>query len=221
MPNYMEKIQTDITANMRGILVDWLVEVTEEYKLIPDTLYLAVSYIDRFLSMNCIVRKRLQLLGVVSMLIAAKYEEIRLPNVDDFCCITDYTYKKSDVVKMEADVLKSLNFVMGSPTLKTFLRKFISNVQRGNVGGGRNLRGGQVRSMDRGVMVGGSRRVVSMEGLNMGKADLNMGMRGKRRSTDAPNMGMMRKRRREGTSNQAWSSPPQAALRRGSDDDDE
>lgn len=68
--DYMEKVQRDVTANMRGILVDWLVEVSEEYKLQSDTLYLTVSYIDRFLTANVLTRQRLQLLGVSSMLIA-------------------------------------------------------------------------------------------------------------------------------------------------------
>ena len=45
--NYMEK-QPDITMNMRQILVDWLVEVSEEYKLQTETLHLAVNYIDRY-----------------------------------------------------------------------------------------------------------------------------------------------------------------------------
>lgn len=68
--DYIEKVQKDVTANMRGILVDWLVEVAEEYKLQSDTLYLTVSYIDRFLSTNASNRQRLQLVGVSSMLIA-------------------------------------------------------------------------------------------------------------------------------------------------------
>lgn len=51
-----------------------------------------------------------------------KYEEINPPHVDDFCYITDNTYSKDEVVKMEADVLKSLRFEMGNPTVKTFLR---------------------------------------------------------------------------------------------------
>lgn len=71
MPNYLEKVQKEITANMRGVLVDWLVEVAEEYKLLPDTLYLAISYIDRFLSLNVVHKQKLQLLGVSSMLIAS------------------------------------------------------------------------------------------------------------------------------------------------------
>ncbi|XP_023546574.1 putative cyclin-A3-1 [Cucurbita pepo subsp. pepo] len=129
IPNYLEKVQTDISANMRGVLVDWMVEVAEEYKLGSDTLYLSISYIDRFLSMNIINRQRLQLLGVSSMLIASKYEEITPPHVEDFCYITDNTYRRDEVVKMEADILKSLNFEMGNPTAKTFLRRFTNVAQ--------------------------------------------------------------------------------------------
>ncbi|XP_060173388.1 G2/mitotic-specific cyclin C13-1-like [Lycium barbarum] len=124
LSDYLEKVQKDVTANMRGVLVDWLVEVAEEYKLLVDTFYLAVSYIDRFLSVNVIPRQRLQLLGVASMLIAAKYEEIKPPHAKDFSYITANTFTKKDVVKMEASVLQSLKFEMGNPTAKTFLRRF-------------------------------------------------------------------------------------------------
>ncbi|KAI3991193.1 hypothetical protein MKX01_022414, partial [Papaver californicum] len=71
IPDYIEKIQKDITATMRGVLVDWLVEVAEEYKLVSDTLYMTVSYIDRYLSSNALNRQKLQLLGVSCMLIAS------------------------------------------------------------------------------------------------------------------------------------------------------
>lgn len=71
MIDYIEKIQKDVTSTMRGVLVDWLVEVAEEYKLLSDTLHLAVSYIDRFLSLKTVNRQRFQLLGVTSMLIAS------------------------------------------------------------------------------------------------------------------------------------------------------
>ncbi|CAK9169239.1 unnamed protein product [Ilex paraguariensis] len=58
------------------------------------------------------------------MLIASKYEEINSPHVEDFCYITHNTYSKEEVVKMEVDLLKSLKFKMGNPTIKTFLRRF-------------------------------------------------------------------------------------------------
>lgn len=69
--DYIQKVQRDVNASMRGVLVDWLVEVAEEYKLVSDTLYFSVSYIDRFLSLNDLTRQKLQLLGVASMLVAS------------------------------------------------------------------------------------------------------------------------------------------------------
>ncbi|KAJ0009774.1 hypothetical protein Pint_33743 [Pistacia integerrima] len=130
LANYMEKVQTDISLNMREILVDWLVEVAEEYKLVSDTLYVAVAYVDRFLSFQALTRNKLQLLGVCCMLIASKYEEIIPPRVEDFCYVTDNTYTKEEVVEMEEGVLKFLNFEVSTPTIKNFLRVFTGVTQQ-------------------------------------------------------------------------------------------
>ncbi|XP_057845779.2 cyclin-A1-4 isoform X2 [Cryptomeria japonica] len=127
--NYMEEIQEDINASMRGILIDWLVEVAEEYKLVPDTLYLTVTYIDRYLSKNVVNRQRLQLLGVTCMLVASKYEEICAPQVEEFCYITDNTYFRDEVLQMESKVLQHLNFELSTPTIKCFLRRFVRAAQ--------------------------------------------------------------------------------------------
>ncbi|CAH1963548.1 unnamed protein product [Acanthoscelides obtectus] len=67
---YMKK-QPDVTSNMRTILVDWLVEVAEEYRLTTETLYLAVNFIDRFLSYMSVVRAKLQLVGTAAMFLAS------------------------------------------------------------------------------------------------------------------------------------------------------
>ncbi|XP_051139328.1 cyclin-A1-1-like [Andrographis paniculata] len=127
--NFMEKIQTDINSSMRAILIDWLVEVAEEYRLVPDTLYLTVNYIDRYLSGNAMDRQRLQLLGVACMMIASKYEEICAPQVEEFCYITDNTYFREEVLQMESDVLNYLKFEMTAPTTKCFLRRFFRAAQ--------------------------------------------------------------------------------------------
>ena len=70
-PDYFQKVQKYISPKMRAVLVDWLVEVAEEFKLHAETLHLAVSYVDRFLTMNVVTRDKLQLLGVTAMLVAA------------------------------------------------------------------------------------------------------------------------------------------------------
>ncbi|XP_011351925.1 cyclin-A1 isoform X2 [Ooceraea biroi] len=126
-PGYMKK-QPDITYSMRSILIDWLVEVVQEYRLHNETLYLAVSYIDRFLSYMSVVRSKLQLVGAAAMFIAAKYEEIYPPDVNEFVYITDDTYTKTQVIRMENLILRVLAFDLTVPTPLTFLMKFcVSN----------------------------------------------------------------------------------------------
>lgn len=97
---YMQK-QTDINEKMRAILVDWLIEVHYKFKLLPETLFLTVNLIDRFLDKETIHRTKLQLVGVTAMLIASKYEEIYAPEVKDFVYITDRAYQKDEILKQE------------------------------------------------------------------------------------------------------------------------
>ncbi|XP_068322206.1 cyclin-A3-1-like [Pyrus communis] len=123
-PSYMGRVQNDISPNMREILVDWLVEVAEEYQLATDTLYLTVSYLHRYLSSYAVSRSKLQLLGVSCMFVASKYEEICHPRVEDFCYVTDSTYMVEEMLEMERDVVKCLNSDTGPPTTKNFLRLF-------------------------------------------------------------------------------------------------
>ena len=89
--------QPDITLSMRSVLVDWLVEVVDEFSLQQSTLYLAVSLIDRFLSGMSVLRGKLQLVGSTAMYIAAKLEEIYPPELSDFAYITDNTYTHQQV----------------------------------------------------------------------------------------------------------------------------
>lgn len=120
---YMKR-QPDITTSMRSILVDWLVEVAEEYKLHRETLFLAVNYIDRFLSQMSVLRAKLQLVGAASMFLAAKYEEIYPPEVKEFVYITDNSYTNSQVLRMEHLILKVLSFDVAVPTINCFCEKF-------------------------------------------------------------------------------------------------
>lgn len=73
--------QTDINERMRAILIDWLIKVHHRLMLMPETLYLTVYIIDQYLSMENVLRKELQLVGVSAMLISCKYEEIWAPLV--------------------------------------------------------------------------------------------------------------------------------------------
>jgi hypothetical protein len=103
--NFMEH-QSDINTAMRTILVDWLIEVADEYKMNDETLFLSVQYVDRFLSTVNVTRSKLQLLGTTCIYIAAKYEEMYPPALDEFSFITDNTYETKHILRMEQIVMK-------------------------------------------------------------------------------------------------------------------
>ncbi|XP_028408275.1 G2/mitotic-specific cyclin-A-like [Dendronephthya gigantea] len=127
-PNFMSG-QPLINKSMRAILVDWLVEVAEEYHLVPETLFLTVNYIDRFLSSNVIIDpSKLQLVGVSCMLIASKLEEIYPPEISEFVFITNSTYTGDEVRQMEHVILKSLVFDLAVPTALSFLERYEKSV---------------------------------------------------------------------------------------------
>jgi cyclin B len=119
-PNYMS-FQNDINEKMRAILLDWLIEVHLKFKLMPETMYITVNLIDRYLEKKLVKRTKLQLVGVTAMLIACKYEEIYPPEIKDFVYITDKAYTKNEVLDMEIDMLKTLNYDITFPTQYKFL----------------------------------------------------------------------------------------------------
>jgi len=122
-PNYISR-QVDINERMRSILVDWIVEVHRMFKLLPETLFLAIALIDRYLSITQISRDKLQLVGITSMLIASKYEEIYAPECNDFVYISDGAYTKQQILKMEQTLLNTLNFNITHPSALHFLRRY-------------------------------------------------------------------------------------------------
>ncbi|XP_019625403.1 PREDICTED: G2/mitotic-specific cyclin-B-like isoform X2 [Branchiostoma belcheri] len=132
-PNYLDG--QVINARMRGILIDWLIQVHLRFHLLQETLFLTVDIIDRFLQsvsqskgqddkkVQSVSRSKLQLVGVTAMLIASKYEEMYAPEVADFVYITDNAYTKSQIRSMEILILKNLNFNLGKPLPLHFLRR--------------------------------------------------------------------------------------------------
>lgn len=121
-PNYMEK-QGDIKWSMRAILVDWLIEVHAKFYLLPETLFLAINIVDRFLSLRVVSLIKLQLVGITAMFIAAKYEEIMAPSVEAFIYMSDGGYSEAEVLKAERYMLGVLEFNLGYPNPLNFLRR--------------------------------------------------------------------------------------------------
>ncbi|KAL8129395.1 hypothetical protein V2J09_018550 [Rumex salicifolius] len=124
MRDYMDW-QPNINQKMRMILVDWLIEVHNKFELLPETLYLTIDLMDRYLTRKVVSRRELQLVGISSMLLACKYEEIWAPEVDDFVSIADRAYKREQVLIMEKSILTTLEWNLTVATPYVFLVRFI------------------------------------------------------------------------------------------------
>jgi hypothetical protein len=120
--DYMEH-QEDLEWKMRGILVDWLIEVHTRFHLLPETLFLAVNIIDRFLSTKVVQLDRLQLVGVTAMFIASKYEEVLSPHVANFRHVADDGFTEAEILSAERYVLTALNYDLSYPNPMNFLRR--------------------------------------------------------------------------------------------------
>jgi len=115
--------QADINSKMREILVDWMAEVAGAYRMRFDTLFLAVNLVDRFLSCVQTSRQKLQLVGVVALFVAAKFEEVTPPFADRLAYSTDQAYTVDDIFEFENKLLSALSFKILVPTSAHFLER--------------------------------------------------------------------------------------------------
>ena len=121
-PDYMDH-QDNLEWHLRGVLVDWLIEVHTRFHLLPETIFLAVNIIDRFLSARVVELDKLQLVGVTAMFIASKYEEVLSPHVQNFKHVADDGFSEEEILKAERFVLAALNYDLSYPNPMNFLRR--------------------------------------------------------------------------------------------------
>merc|ERR1712055_247352 len=116
---------SSINGKMRGVLVDWLIEVHTQFKLLQETLYMTIYIIDKYLQAEglTIRRNKLQLVGVTAMFIASKVEEMYAPEINDFVYITDNAYSSAEIRQMELKLLNTLSFNFSRPLPLHFLRR--------------------------------------------------------------------------------------------------
>ncbi|KAK1757596.1 G2/mitotic-specific cyclin-B [Echria macrotheca] len=121
-PQYIEH-QDELEWKTRGILIDWLIEVHTRFHLLPETLFLAVNIIDRFLSEKVVQLNRLQLVGITAMFIASKYEEVLSPHIANFRHVADDGFTESEILSAERFILSTLGYDLSYPNAMNFLRR--------------------------------------------------------------------------------------------------
>ena len=108
---------------MRRVLIDWIIQVHSRFHLLPETLFLTVNIIDRFLTVRNVPVDKLQLVGATALFIASKYEEITCPAVEEIVFMVDNGYRGEEVLEAERFMVNMLQFELGWPGPMSFLRR--------------------------------------------------------------------------------------------------
>jgi hypothetical protein len=116
-------IQTEIQWYMRPYLLDFLIEAHAAFQLLPETLFLAINLLDRYCSRRVVYKRHYQLVGCAALLIASKYgdKKERVPTVRELRSMCCSLYDEEMFIQMEWHVLQTLNWVIGHPTIDSFL----------------------------------------------------------------------------------------------------
>ncbi|ORY38367.1 hypothetical protein BCR33DRAFT_720733 [Rhizoclosmatium globosum] len=123
-PQYMTTLQPHLTWPMRKMLVDWLHTLHTKLKLLPETLYLTINLLDRFMSLKPGVSvEKFQLVGVTALFVAAKYEEIMVPSVQVLVHMVGGGYTADEILKAERFMLGVFGFGVGYNGPCSFLRR--------------------------------------------------------------------------------------------------
>ncbi|XP_033621866.1 G1/S-specific cyclin-E1, partial [Fukomys damarensis] len=115
-----------LQPKMRAILLDWLMEVCEVYKLHRETFYLAQDFFDRYMAtQENIVKTLLQLIGISSLFIAAKLEEIYPPKLHQFAYVTDGACSGDEILTMELVIMQALKWRLSPLTIVSWLNVYM------------------------------------------------------------------------------------------------
>ncbi|KAL7274776.1 hypothetical protein RUND412_002313 [Rhizina undulata] len=123
-------IQTEIQWFMRPYLLDFLIEAHTAFSLLPETLFLSVNLLDRYCSKRVVYKRHYQLVGCAAMLIAAKYgdKKDRVPTIRELKSMCCNLYDEDMFIQMEWHVLQTLGWVVGHPTMDSFLQMVLQEV---------------------------------------------------------------------------------------------
>ncbi|XP_026765108.2 G1/S-specific cyclin-D3 [Galleria mellonella] len=121
--NYFSTVQTEITSHMRRLVAEWMLEICEDQNCQEEVFPLAISYLDRFLSVCTVGKSQVQLLGTACLLLASKLREpsSRCLPAELLIFYTANSITLADLCSWELLVLSKLKWDVAGVTAHDFL----------------------------------------------------------------------------------------------------
>jgi len=126
LPGDWEKVQSEITSTMRMSLLSWMVDISRELEFSLETWCLAVNYLDRFLGVQLLSKDCLQLVGLTTLWLGAKQEELCPPSTDELVSLCADSYTSTNFKHMELIILAKLKFNLAAPTPAFYLSHLVA-----------------------------------------------------------------------------------------------
>jgi G2/mitotic-specific cyclin 2 len=124
------EMQKDIRPDMRLVLIEWLTDLHVRLDLLPETFFLSINIVDRFLSLRQVARSKFDLLGMASMFIAAKFEDGCHLGVNTIRIYANTSHAANDILRAESIILRTIDWKLHYSNPAHFLRIF--NTADGN-----------------------------------------------------------------------------------------
>ena len=122
--DYCDNLQTEVAPHMRKIVTDWMLEVCEDQQCQSEVFFLAVNYLDRFLSLVNIKKTQFQLVASVCILLASKFSQVVPIHSEQLVVYTDNSVSVDQLRQWEMEVLNVLQWELSASTAHSFLQHF-------------------------------------------------------------------------------------------------
>lgn len=120
--------RNEITPDNRRTVAEWMLEVCEELRCQSDVFSLAMSYLDRFLSVCRIRRSAFQIVGSTCLLIASKVRETCPISPDKLVFYAANSFKLDDLWVWELLILSKLKWEVSTVTPHDFIRPLLRRI---------------------------------------------------------------------------------------------
>ena len=131
-PNYMKIYYPKINWEDRRKIINWIMEITEEFAFKRVTFHDSIYYFDLILSNENFGKEKnlnfdfLKLIAITCLSISAKIEEIQIPKLSEYIqSLENNSFEVEDIIILEKEIVNLLNWKIIPITINIWLNWYI------------------------------------------------------------------------------------------------